>query len=270
MAEPGSRWSGDHYTDECDRDSRVFQDSSREREQVPHQMVHGGDYYHLALQRWRNLFCSSPDGMVSLSSRLYRAGVCEQREGPRVSAWTPKPIRGAKIPSLDGVRAVSFLMVFVAHAGLDWIVPGRFGVNIFFALSGYLITSLLIREQENNGYISLKLFYLRRILRILPPMYAVLFVAACFFWSTDQLHGVTIGGVCSQIFYYQNYYHGRRASRSRSALVTRGRGALLYFLPTPDDNPHQPGQGLRSDLCSAADNMRRGSLLALLCCRFHA
>ena len=125
-----------------------------------------------------------------------------------MSAWTPKPIRGAKIPSLDGVRAVSFLIVFVAHAGLDWIVPGRFGVNIFFALSGYLITSLLIREQENNGYISLKLFYLRRILRILPPMYAVLFVAACFFWSTDQLHGVTIGGVCSQIFYYQNYYHG--------------------------------------------------------------
>ncbi len=121
---------------------------------------------------------------------------------------SPTLIRAAKIPSLDGVRAVSFLIVFIAHAGLDRIVPGRFGVNIFFALSGYLITTLLIREQANNGTISLKLFYLRRALRIFPPMYAVLGATACLLWYTDRLHGVSIRGVCSQLFYYQNYYFG--------------------------------------------------------------
>lgn len=111
-----------------------------------------------------------------------------------------------KIPSLDGVRAVSFLIVFLAHAGLDHIIPGRLGVSIFFLLSGYLITTLLIREQAKTGCISLKLFYMRRALRIFPPMYAILGVTLLFLWSTHQLDGITRGGLCSQLFYYQNYY----------------------------------------------------------------
>jgi peptidoglycan/LPS O-acetylase OafA/YrhL len=114
-----------------------------------------------------------------------------------------------KIPSLDGVRAISFLIVFVAHAGLDHIVPGRFGVAVFFLLSGYLITTLMIREREKTGWISLKLFYMRRALRIFPPMYAIFGATVLFLWSTHQLVGVTRGGICSQLFYYQNYYfHG--------------------------------------------------------------
>jgi peptidoglycan/LPS O-acetylase OafA/YrhL len=114
-----------------------------------------------------------------------------------------------KIPSLDGVRGVSFLIVFLAHAGLDRIVPGRFGVNIFFLLSGYLITTLLIREREKTGFISLKLFYARRSLRIFPPMYAILGLTLLYLWLTHGLAGVTVGGVCAQAFYYQNYYfHG--------------------------------------------------------------
>jgi peptidoglycan/LPS O-acetylase OafA/YrhL len=104
---------------------------------------------------------------------------------------------------------VSFLIVFVAHAGLDHIVPGRFGVNIFFLLSGYLITTLLIREREKTGFISLKLFYARRSLRIFPPMYAILGLTLLYLWLTHGLAGVTVGGVCAQAFYYQNYYfHG--------------------------------------------------------------
>jgi peptidoglycan/LPS O-acetylase OafA/YrhL len=114
-----------------------------------------------------------------------------------------------KIPSLDGVRAVSFLIVFVAHAGLDYIVPGRFGVNIFFLLSGYLITLLLIREQAKTGSISLKLFYMRRALRIFPPMYAILGATLLLLWLTHQMGGITLSGVSSQLFYYQNYnFHG--------------------------------------------------------------
>ena len=53
---------------------------------------------------------------------------------------------GFYIPSLDGVRALAFLIVFVSHAGLKDLVPGGFGVTIFFVLSGYLITTLLSLE----------------------------------------------------------------------------------------------------------------------------
>src|ERR1700761_2751623 len=119
------------------------------------------------------------------------------------------PARSGKIPSLDGVRAISFLIVFVAHSGLDWIVPGRLGVNIFFFLSGYLITTLMIRERASAGWISLKLFYARRSLRIFPPMYAIAGATLLYLWLTRQMAGITLPGVCSQLFYYQNYwYHG--------------------------------------------------------------
>jgi peptidoglycan/LPS O-acetylase OafA/YrhL len=111
-----------------------------------------------------------------------------------------------KIPSLDGLRAISFLIVFVSHAGLDKFVPGRLGVNIFFLLSGYLITTLMIREREKTGWISLKLFYLRRSLRIFPPMYSIMAATLVYLAAVHHLKGVTVAGVCSQAFYYQNYY----------------------------------------------------------------
>jgi len=79
-------------------------------------------------------------------------------------------------PSLDGLRAVSFLLVFLAHAGLEKRVPGGFGVTTFFFLSGFLITSLM-RLEARSGKVSLKHFYLRRSFRILPPFYLVLVLA---------------------------------------------------------------------------------------------
>src|SRR5579862_3542962 len=75
------------------------------------------------------------------------------------------------IPSLDGLRAISFFIVFAAHAGLDRIVPGGFGVTVFFFLSGYLITTLMRMETDKSARVNLKNFYLRRALRILPPFY---------------------------------------------------------------------------------------------------
>lgn len=75
------------------------------------------------------------------------------------------------IPSLDGIRAVAFLLVFFHHGFLGGIIPGGFGVTTFFFLSGYLITTLLRMEAERKGQINLKLFYLRRVLRIFPPLY---------------------------------------------------------------------------------------------------
>ena len=80
------------------------------------------------------------------------------------------------IPSLDGFRAISFFFVYFAHLGVK-AIPGAFGVTVFFFLSGYLITTLMRVEAERMGMPSLKQFYLRRALRILPPFYIVLLVA---------------------------------------------------------------------------------------------
>jgi len=111
------------------------------------------------------------------------------------------------IPSLDGVRALSILIVFVAHAGLGGIVPAHFGLTLFFFLSGYLITTLLRLEYDKSGDISLKQFYLRRILRIFPPFYLVLFVASMLtalgLWK-DASIGAT--GITYQILHLTNYY----------------------------------------------------------------
>ena len=79
-----------------------------------------------------------------------------------------------KIPQLDGLRAIAVLLVIASHAGLGKIVPGGFGVTIFFFLSGYLITTLLRVEYAETRDVNLRAFYLRRFLRIAPPLYITL------------------------------------------------------------------------------------------------
>lgn len=85
------------------------------------------------------------------------------------------------LPQLDGVRALAILIVYLAHCGLSHVVPGGFGVTVFFFLSGYLITTLLRIERAATGGVSLGAFYLRRALRILPPMYLTLAVSGLLY-----------------------------------------------------------------------------------------
>ncbi|HEX8459838.1 MAG TPA: acyltransferase, partial [Segetibacter sp.] len=85
------------------------------------------------------------------------------------------------IPSLNGLRAISIFFVLFAHVLLKNFnfsenPGGQIGVNIFFVISGYLITLLLLREEENNGFISLKNFFIRRTIRIFPIYYILLLV----------------------------------------------------------------------------------------------
>jgi len=77
---------------------------------------------------------------------------------------------GFYVACLDGMRALAFLFVFVARAQPFRMLPGGFGVTVFFFLSGYLITSLLRDEANKTGTISVKGFYFRRLLRIFPPV----------------------------------------------------------------------------------------------------
>lgn len=78
--------------------------------------------------------------------------------------------RLSNIPGLDGVRAVSILIVMISHSGMENLVPGVLGVTIFFFLSGFLITSLLFDEYGQNGCINIPSFYVRRFLRLYPPL----------------------------------------------------------------------------------------------------
>ncbi len=87
------------------------------------------------------------------------------------------------IPSLDGLRAISISLVLLAHASLladfpSWLRPAShfalLGVRIFYVISGYLITTLLLREWDRKQQIDLRRFYLRRTLRIFPPYYVFL------------------------------------------------------------------------------------------------
>lgn len=94
--------------------------------------------------------------------------------------------KSGRIPSLDGLRGVSVLLVMIGHwvsiqpplAAIHSTVGGfaQLGVSAFFVISGFLITHLLLREKERTGSIDLRVFYLRRALRILPPVYVFLAV----------------------------------------------------------------------------------------------
>lgn len=114
--------------------------------------------------------------------------------------------RSVHIPSLDGFRAFAVLLVFLAHAGLRDIIPGGFGVTVFFFLSGYLITTLLRKEYEKNGKLSLRSFYLRRVYRIFPPMYIVLSLSFLL-WYFDVIHGdIETIPFIAQLLHFTNYY----------------------------------------------------------------
>jgi peptidoglycan/LPS O-acetylase OafA/YrhL len=81
-----------------------------------------------------------------------------------------------RFPGLDGLRAIAATMVIFYHfGGPNWtFLSGWVGVYIFFVLSGFLITTLLLREQDRTGRISLSNFYIRRVFRILPPYLVIL------------------------------------------------------------------------------------------------
>ena len=92
-------------------------------------------------------------------------------------------------PSLDGLRALSVGIVLLYHAGFSWMHGGFFGVEVFFVVSGFLITSLLIEEHDRRGSVSFRGFWTRRARRLLPALFAVLVavaVWAAFAGSAEQ------------------------------------------------------------------------------------
>jgi len=123
------------------------------------------------------------------------------------------------VPSLDGLRAVSIALVVlshtkslvpasVAHSGLFRYVigGGLHGVQIFFVISGYLITTLLLREFESTGGVSMRHFYARRALRIFPPFYLFLGVVVVLWIAGIQTQDAStfLSAATYMIVYYPN------------------------------------------------------------------
>jgi peptidoglycan/LPS O-acetylase OafA/YrhL len=114
-------------------------------------------------------------------------------------------VRESHLPALDGLRAVAVGVVMLYHfTGSAW-VPGDLGVGLFFVISGFLITLLLMREADKTGTVSLSQFYARRTLRIFPAYYAFIAVSL----AVDFIRGTvwSPGLLASGAAYLMNYYN---------------------------------------------------------------
>jgi peptidoglycan/LPS O-acetylase OafA/YrhL len=114
-------------------------------------------------------------------------------------------------PALDGLRAISVLGVIGVHSGLRLGHAGGFGVQVFFVLSGFLITSLLLREHNRSGRINLASFYRRRALRLFPALAVFLLVcAAISLPSSAAFRSQTLSAIPFSVFYSMNWVQALR------------------------------------------------------------
>src|SRR5437667_233224 len=105
-------------------------------------------------------------------------------------------------PALDGLRAISVFMVLALHSNLT--SGGFLGVDIFFVLSGFLITNILLNELQAEHRINLFQFYLRRARRLAPGLIALLLLAGLL-WRSTMGHESFLGAAIPALFYYQNW-----------------------------------------------------------------
>ncbi len=128
---------------------------------------------------------------------------------------TTRPAHAGRLgyrPGLDGLRAIGIVTVLVFHVGAlareKTLGGGFLGVQVFFVISGFLITALLVEEHERNSRISLGKFYARRALRLFPALLAVIAAAVIYasFAPRNQLHE-TAREALAAIFYWDNWFH---------------------------------------------------------------
>ena len=127
------------------------------------------------------------------------------------------------LPGLDGLRAIAVVAVMIYHAHHDWLPGGFLGVEVFFVISGYLITLLLMGEKERSGHIDLRQFWARRFRRLLPALYVMMtlvavYIAAFYAVAREQTRGDFVSGV----LYVSNWYQ---------IFVGQGYGASEAFVP---------------------------------------
>jgi peptidoglycan/LPS O-acetylase OafA/YrhL len=131
-------------------------------------------------------------------------------------------------PGLDGIRALAIVGVLFYHADLEWFPGGFLGVDVFFVLSGFLITTLIIEEYERTGTINFRRFYIRRAQRLLPALFFMLLafgaIVAAFYRDAARAFGTD---AISALFYVTNWWY---IVADQSYFEFIGRPALLKHL----------------------------------------
>lgn len=130
-----------------------------------------------------------------------------QKATMRNSYLTPSDMSARRgfVPSLDGLRAVSISIVLLAHFVDGKIFPGGLGVYFFFIISGFLITRLLLAEQDVTGTVALKAFYARRICRLYPVI--IVFCCTVTLMDIDLNRPYNFLEPTSALGYFANYYY---------------------------------------------------------------
>ena len=117
--------------------------------------------------------------------------------------------RLAYLPALDGLRALAVAAVVAYHLGFGWASGGFLGVDLFFVISGYLITTLLLSERAATGRIALGDFWVRRFRRLVPPlvvMVAVVIVATRI-WGVPEQWASIRGDAIGTLAYVANWWY---------------------------------------------------------------
>ncbi|HYZ24621.1 MAG TPA: acyltransferase [Rhodopila sp.] len=109
------------------------------------------------------------------------------------------------VPSLDGLRAISIMLVLAAHFVDPGIFPGGLGVYVFFVISGFLISRLLLTEHKSTGQISIPMFYMRRVLRLYPVIVAYIICVIGAHIATGRPYNLL--EPASALLYFANYFY---------------------------------------------------------------
>ena len=141
----------------------------------------------------------------------------------------PRPIEQGRryVPGLDGIRALAVISVIAYHLGLPWAKGGMLGVGVFFTLSGYLITDLLLGHWRRHGGLGLGTFWLRRARRLLPALFLMLATVSVWvaLFDASQLDQVR-RQVISSAFYFANW----------STIAQHGSYFARFATPLPLDH----------------------------------
>jgi peptidoglycan/LPS O-acetylase OafA/YrhL len=126
---------------------------------------------------------------------------------PKGLTGRPSATGKKRISSLDGVRAISLFILMGYHFGVGWLQGGFFGLDVFYVLSGYLITGLLLSEYRKRGSIKLSAFWLRRARRLLPALLIVLVAVTLMvrFAEPVGLYPDFRWSAFSALFYFSNW-----------------------------------------------------------------
>ncbi|ATQ29095.1 acyltransferase [Rhodococcus ruber] len=120
----------------------------------------------------------------------------------KVRPPVPAETAGNRYEHIDGMRAFAVLLVIVGHAGLGHIVPGGAGVTVFFTISGFIITTLLLKEWQRTRSFDIKAFYVRRAVKLVPPLLLAVAVPTLIYAAFGGT--ISLNAFAGQLLFYFN------------------------------------------------------------------